>query len=75
MSSTVKLRRIGNSLGFILPREVVEPLKVAEGDVLHVVTDAEGARLTPFDPQFDAALEAFGRTRRKYRNALRALAK
>jgi antitoxin MazE len=75
MSSTVKLRRIGNSLGFILPREVVEQLKVAEGDVLHVVTDAEGARLTPFDPQFDAALEAFGRTRRKYRNALRALAK
>ena len=49
MSATVKLRKIGNSLGFILPREVAESLHVKEGDVLHVVQDAEGARLTPYD--------------------------
>jgi hypothetical protein len=40
-----------------------------------VIPDADGARLTPYDPKFEASMEAFGRTRRKYRNALHALAK
>ncbi len=75
MTSSIKLRKIGNSLGLILPKEVAERLRVGEGDVLHVVTDGDGARLTPYDPQFAAALKAFGRTRRKFRNALHALAK
>jgi putative addiction module antidote len=75
MSTTVKLRKIGNSLGLILPKEVTEQLHVGEGDTLHVVADADGARLTPFDPDFDAAMKAFEQTRRRYRNALRALAK
>ena len=75
MTTTLKVRRIGNSLGVILPKEVAEQLHLREDDTLHVVVDAEGARLTPFDPQFEKAMEAFERTRRKYRNALRALAK
>jgi hypothetical protein len=49
---------------------------VKEGDTLHAVIDPQGGvRLTPFDPQFEAAIAAFEQTRRKYRNALRALAK
>ena len=75
MSVTVKLRKIGNSLGLILPKEVADQMHVAEGDTLHVVTDANGTHLTPYDPNFDAAMKAFGETRRTYRNALRALAK
>jgi putative addiction module antidote len=75
MAATVKLRKIGNSLGLILPKEVADQLHVSEGDTLHVVTDADGAHLTPYDPDFDAAMKAFEQTRRKYRNALRALAK
>lgn len=75
MTATVKLRKIGNSLGLILPKEVADQLHVSEGDTLHVVTDADGAHLTPYDPNFDAAMKAFEKTRRKYRNALRALAK
>jgi putative addiction module antidote len=75
MAATVKLRKIGNSLGFILPKEVADALHVAEGDELHVVTDADGARLLPYDPAFEAAVKAFEKTRRNYRNALRALAK
>ena len=75
MSSTVKLRKIGNSLGIILPRDVAERLHAADGDLLHIVPETDGVRLTPFDPQFDASLKAFERTRKKYRNALRALAK
>jgi putative addiction module antidote len=75
MTASVKLRKIGNSLGLILPKEVADQLHVSEGDTLHVVTDADGAHLTPYDPNFDAAMKSFDKTRRKYRNALRALAK
>jgi putative addiction module antidote len=75
MATTIKLRKIGNSLGLILPKEVTDQLHVGEGDTLHVLTDADGAHLTPYDPNFDAAMKAFGKTRRKYRNALRTLAK
>lgn len=75
MPVTVKLRKIGNSLGLILPKEVAERLHWREGDTLHVILDSEGARLTPYDPGFQAAMEAFGRTRHKYRNALHALAR
>jgi len=75
MATTFKLRKIGNSLGLILPKEVADQLRVSEGDTLHVVTDTDGAHLSPYDPNFDAAMQAFEQTRRKYRNALRALAK
>ena len=75
MSATVKLRKIGNSLGLILPKEVADQMRVAEGDTLHVVTDANGTHLTAYDPHFDEAMKAFGETRRRYRNSLRALAK
>jgi putative addiction module antidote len=75
MAATIKVRKIGNSLGVLLPKEVADQLHIAEGDTLHVVTDADGAHLTPYDPKFDAAMKAFDETRRRYRNALRALAK
>ena len=75
MAAKIKVRKIGNSLGLILPKEVAEQLRVAEDDSVHYVVDRDGLHLTPFDPDFDAAMEAFGETRRKYRNALRALAK
>jgi len=72
----LKLRKIGNSLGFIVPKKVTDALRVREGDALYVVADRGGElRLTPCDPGFDGAMKAFERTRRKYRNALRELAK
>jgi putative addiction module antidote len=71
MTTTVKLRKIGNSLGVILPKEVTDELRLSEGDTLRVVTDPDGARLTSFDPEFAAAMKAFERTRGKYRKALR----
>jgi len=76
MTIKLKLRKIGNSLGFIVPKEITDALRVREGDALYVVADRAGElRLTPFDPGFDGAMLAFERTRRKYRNALRELAK
>ena len=75
MAAKLKIRKIGNSMGLILPKEVVEQLRVGEDDTVHYVVDSDGLHVTPFDPDFDAAMKAFERTRRKYRNALRALAK
>lgn len=75
MPDAIKLRKIGNSLGLILPKGVAERLHLHVGDTLHVIPDAEGVRLTPYDPGFEAAMEAYARTRHKYRNALHALGK
>lgn len=76
MAATLKLRKIGNSLGLIVPKEVSEALHVGEGDVLHAIVEPDGSvRLTPYDPKFEAAMKAYERTRTKYRNALRELAK
>jgi len=75
MAVTVKLRKIGNSLGLILPKDIAARLRLSEGDTLHVIPDSEGARITPYDPKFEASMAAFERTRRKYRSALHRLAK
>jgi putative addiction module antidote len=75
MSTSLKVRKIGNSLGIILPKEATDQLRVSDGDTLHLVPDRDGLLLTPYDPEFDAAMDAFAETRRAYRNALRALAK
>lgn len=71
----LKLRKIGNSVGFILPKEIQENLHLTEGDTLFASLSPDGLRLTPYDPEFEAAMKAFERTRRKYRNALKELAK
>lgn len=76
MATTLKVRRIGNSLGVIVPREIAEQLQIEEGDTLNAVVESGGSvRLSAFDPGFEEAMSAFSRTRRKYRNSLRALAR
>lgn len=72
---TLKVRKIGNSLGTTLPQEVLKKLNVAEGDNLFVTETPQGVQITPYDPAFEAAMQAFGKTRKNYRNALRELAK
>ncbi len=71
----LKIRKIGNSLRLIIPREMQEALRVEEGDMLYSNPTEQGIELTPYDPDFEVAMQAFERTRRKYRNALKELAK
>ena len=71
----LKIRRIGNSLGATLPKQVLERLKVSEGDKLYLTETPSGFELTPYDETFVKALEAFRRSNRKYRDVYRALAK
>ena len=71
----IKVRKIGNSLGAILPGEVAARLRVREGDNLSMTETADGIQLSPYDPDFEAVMSAFERGRKRYRNALRLLAK
>lgn len=70
----LKLRKIGSSLGVILPKEIIDSQRLKEGDQLFTNANADGIHMTPLDPEFEAAMEAFERFRRKYCNALHWLA-
>jgi putative addiction module antidote len=69
------VRKIGNSLGVILPQETLSDLNVKEGDTLSATATPEGVRLTAFDPEFAAQLEVAKTVMRENRDVLRELAK
>lgn len=73
--STLKLTQIGNSLGLILPKELLARLKVAKGDSLFVTETPDGIALTPHDPAFEEQMQAARAIMRKRRNVLRELAR
>lgn len=72
---TLKVRRIGNSLGVVLPKDVLAKLKVGEGDQLSVSDTPDGVALSPFDERLQEQIEAGRRGMKRYRNALRELSK
>ena len=73
--SVLKLTQIGNSVGMILPRELLAKLGVGKGDVLYAVEQPDGIRLTTVDPDFEAQMDAARRVMRQRRAVLRELAK
>ena len=75
MAAPVKVRRVGNSLGVILTRDVVESLGVAEGDELFAIRTPDGIRLTPYDPDFAQTIESTRDYMRRHRDAMHELAK
>lgn len=72
--SILKLTTVGNSVGIILPKDILERLRVQKGDSLYVVETRQGIELTPYNPQFAAQMEAAERVMREDRDALRKLA-
>jgi putative addiction module antidote len=71
----LKLMQIGNSVGFVLPKEAVVRLKVEKGDVIYLTESPDGYRITPYDPAFEKQMRAAERIMKKRRNVLRELAK
>ena len=72
----LQVKKIGNSVGLILPKELLARLKLKEGDKLHVVEQTErGFKLTPYDPKHAKAMEIARRSFRKYADTYKALAK
>lgn len=72
---TRKITRVGNSLGVILPKEALARMNVAKGDTVYLSETANGYEITPYDARFERQVEAADRVMRRYRNALRELAK
>jgi putative addiction module antidote len=70
-----KLRRIGNGYGVLLPKQVIERLRVVEGSDLNISDTAAGIQLSPFDADFSDQVDAFRRTESRHRNSYRELAK
>ncbi len=71
----LKVRKVGNSLGVTLPAEAARALRVKEGDPIYLTETPGGFTLTPYDPDFAETIEAAEEFMRRYRNALRDLAK
>lgn len=74
MATTVKITTIGNSVGIVLPKEVLNRLHVEKGDSLYVTETPEGIQLTPYNQDFAEEMEAARRVMRKHRDVLRKLA-
>jgi putative addiction module antidote len=72
----LKLRKVGNSVGVVLPKEVLARLRVGEGDTVCVTDAADGSlRMTAANPEFARQMDAVQDVVRRYRNTLRELAK
>ena len=71
----LKIRKIGNSLGASIPKEILERMNVGEGDTLYLTQTPHGIQLTPYDPEFESTMEAALEITNRYRNALKELAK
>ena len=73
--ATLKITQVGNSLGVILPKELLARLKVDKGDALYITDTPDGVALTAYDPKFEEQLEIGREFMREYRDTFRALAK
>lgn len=72
--TTLTIRKIGNSEGVILPKEILARLHVSEGDQVFVTETPDGITLRPYDPAFEKQMEVAEDVMRRYRNTLKKLA-
>ena len=75
MTRGLKLRQAGGSISATLPKDMAERLHLEAGDTVLAVETERGILLTPYDPEVERALAIAARAARKFRNALRELAK
>jgi putative addiction module antidote len=72
----LKVRKFGNSLGVVLPKEVINRLHTGDGEPLFLLESPDGSyRLTPYDPGFEEKMAKGDDIISRYRNALHVLAK
>jgi putative addiction module antidote len=71
----LKLRKVGNSTGLVLPREALARLNADEGDAVYLTETTDGGfRLTASNPEFAHKMKVAERLGRRYRHALKELA-
>lgn len=74
MTYKVKVTTVGNSTGIVLPKELLQKLKIQKGDSLYVTETPDGVQLTPYEEEFARTMEAAQEIMRRYRDTLRRLA-
>jgi putative addiction module antidote len=72
--TTLKLTTVGNSTGVVLPKEILQHLRVDRGDTLYVLKTPNGIELTPFNSELAAQMEVAERVMKEDRDVLRKLA-
>jgi putative addiction module antidote len=73
--TVLKLTKIGNSVGAVFPKELLARMHVDAGDVLYLTEAPDGARVTPYNPQFRGQMEVAESVMKRRRAVLRELAK
>ena len=71
----LKLTQIGNSIGVILPKDVLARLKLEKGDSVFITETPDGYAITPHDPAFETQMTAAQEIMKRRRAVLRELAK
>ncbi len=74
MTTSLKITSIGNSFGVILPREILEHLRVVKGDSVMAIETPNGIELSAYDPILARQMEVAEGVMRDYREVLRKLA-
>ena len=74
-ATVLKITQIGNSVGVILPKDVLALLKVGKGDSLFVTEVPDGVTLRPYDDTFEHQMALARDIMKEYREVLRELAK
>ena len=69
-----KIRKVGNSLGVILPKQLIEELHLKKGDKVSIERKGSNLELRPVDPEFEDWAEAYRQLNTDYKDVLKSLA-
>ncbi|MDD7985537.1 AbrB/MazE/SpoVT family DNA-binding domain-containing protein [Lentisphaera marina] len=73
MTTSLKLRKVGNSTGMVFPKEFLQRLRVENGDELFLIETQNGIELSPYDPDFGQEMDLADQIMKKRRNVLKKL--
>ncbi len=74
MTNKLKVVTIGNSVGVVLSKEILEKLRVRKGDSVFAIETSKGIELTPYNPELAEQMKLAEQVMREDRDALRKLA-
>jgi putative addiction module antidote len=74
MATAVKITTLGNSVGIVLPKEILNLLHVEKGDTLYLTEAPDGVRISAYDAAFAQKIDAFEQVMRENRDVLKKLA-
>ena len=75
MIREITMRRSGGSVSVTIPKDMADRLHIGAGDRVFAIETDRGILLTPYDPDYDRAMQMYDRGARQYRNAMRELSK